>query len=223
MTDNGIGPAARVGDFPQQLDEIEIENHCARESFTWGPQATWLLAGLIWLFLLLIRDVPDVVKAVLPFALGASVLAGIALWHERRRRNRRIVLLLRGGQVGCYRGNAFQYNFAPAEMLLVPRDWFTGLMVVLKLLVAMVVAMVIVIVVMYDALKQGRPQHWQNLAFVIYAFGYALFGLVAVCRSSFQLLFFWIPDGKGKTNQPIHLHPREFLKLQERQSVAAVR
>jgi hypothetical protein len=221
MTDNGTGPAARDGDFPPQLDETEIENHCARESFTWGPQATWLLAGLIWVFLLLIRDVPDVVKAVLPFALGASVLAGIALWYELRRRKRRIVLLLRGGQVGCYRGNAFRYSFAPGEMSLVRRDWFNGLMVVLKILVPMLVTMVIVIVVMYDALKQGRPQHWQDLALFIYAFVYALFGFIAVYRSNFRLLFFWIPNGKGKTNQPIHLHPREFLKLQERQGAVA--
>jgi hypothetical protein len=222
MTDIGTGPPARVGDFPQQLDEIEIENHCARESFTWGPQATWLLAGLIWLFLLLIRDVPDVVKAVLPFALGAIVLAGVALWYEWRRRNRRIALLFRGSQIGCYRARMFQYSFARAEMVLVPRDWFSGLMVLLKLLGPMLVTMVIVVVVMYDALKQGTPQHWQDLAVFIYAFGYALFGFVAVYRSNFRLLFVWIPDGKGKTNQPVHLHPREFLKLQERRGVVIV-
>lgn len=222
MTDNRIGAAAGVGDFPPQLDETEIENQCARESFTLGPQATWLLAGLVWAFLLLIRDVPDVVKAVLPFASGAVVLVGFALWYELRRRRRRIALLLRGGQVGCYRGKMFQYSFAPEEMLLVRRDWFNGLMVILKLLVPLLLVMAIVLVVMYDALKQGRPQHWQDTALFIYAFLYALFGFIAVYRSSFRLLFFWIPNGKGKTNQPIHLHPQEFLKLQEQQGTVAM-
>jgi len=49
----------RTFDFPPQLDEAEIENRCARESFTWGPQALWLLCGLIWLFYLLVRDIPE--------------------------------------------------------------------------------------------------------------------------------------------------------------------
>src|SRR5260221_12546217 len=42
--------AVRAFDFPPQLDQAEIENRCARESFTWGPQGLWLLCGLIWLF-----------------------------------------------------------------------------------------------------------------------------------------------------------------------------
>jgi hypothetical protein len=39
-------PAIGTFDFSPQLDQAEIENRCARESFTWGPQALWLLCGL---------------------------------------------------------------------------------------------------------------------------------------------------------------------------------
>ena len=42
-------PSIHTFDFPPRLDQAEIENRCARESFTWGPQALWLLWGLIWL------------------------------------------------------------------------------------------------------------------------------------------------------------------------------
>jgi hypothetical protein len=84
-------PAVRRFDFPPQLDQAEIENRCARESFTWGPQALWLLCGLIWLF----------------------------------------------------------------------------------------------------------------------------FGFVAFWRSYFKLAFFWIPNGKGKTNRSLYLHPRELRKIEE--------
>jgi hypothetical protein len=29
------------------------------------------------------------------------------------------------------------------------------------------------------------------------------------------LAFFWIPNGKGKTNIPLYLHPRELRKIEE--------
>lgn len=207
---------ARDHDFPPQLDDSEIANRCARESFTWGPQAILWLAGLVWLFQLLIRDVPDVARNVLPFALGVTVLAGLAAWYEIRRHKKRRALFPRGDRIGCYRGNAFQYSFSHEEMLLVRKDFFDRMMIFLKLLVPMVLLMVIIAVVMYDGMKQERQQPWQDIAIFVYAMSYAFFGFIAIYRSNFRLLFFWIPNGKGKTNQPLHLHPRELARLTER-------
>ena len=210
-----LASAVNAGDFPSQLDQAELENRCARESFTWGPQAMWLLAGLILLFQLLVRDVPDVGKAVLPFSLCATVLAAFAAVYDLRRRKRRIALSPLGGRIGCYRGNLFQYSFAREEMVRVRTDFFSGMMIVLKLLVPMVLLMVIVAVVMYDGLKKSGPQPWQDVAVFIWAMLFAVFGFAAIYRSNFRLIFFWIPNGKGKSNQPVHLLPRELLKLDE--------
>ncbi len=68
-------PAVRTFDFPPQLDQAEIENRCARESFTWGPQALWLLCGLIWFFYLLVLDIPELARNTVLFGVGATVLA----------------------------------------------------------------------------------------------------------------------------------------------------
>lgn len=214
---------ARDHDFPPQLDDSEIANRCARESFTWGPQAWWWLTGLIWLFLFLIRDVPDVARKVLPFALGATVLAGLAVWYEMRKHKRRIALLPRGDRIGCYRANAFQYSFGREEMLLVRKDFFDRLMIVLKLLVPMVLLMVIIAVVIYDGIKQGRRQPGQDIAVFVYAMAYAIFGFIAIYRSNFRLLVFWIPNSEGETNQPLHLHPRELARLAERVGAVSIR
>jgi hypothetical protein len=59
-------------DFSPQLDQAEIENRCARESFNWGPQALWLLCGLIWLFYLLVRDIPELARNTVLFGVGAN-------------------------------------------------------------------------------------------------------------------------------------------------------
>src|SRR5260221_11890451 len=169
--------AVRAFDFPPQLDQAEIENRCARESFTWGPQARWLLCWLIWLFYLLVRDVPDVARNTLPFAVGATLLAALAVRYEIRRRKRQTVLYARGGRIGCYRGNVFQnqysfqyqYSFGREEMVRVRPDFFARLMVVLKLLVPMALLVVIVAVVLIDGLKASLKQSspapgWQDMA-----------------------------------------------------------
>lgn len=208
-------PAVRTFDFPPQLDQAEIENRCARESFTWGPQALWLLCGLVWLFYLLIRDVPEIARNTVLFGVGATVLAALAVWYEIRRRNRQVVLCPLRGRIGCYRGNRFQYSFLPAEMSRVRSDLFGRLIIVFKLLIPMFLLMVIVAVVMFDGLKQSGVPRLQDLAVFIYAMLFALFGFVAVWRSHFKLAFFWIPNGKGKTNAPLYLHPRELRKIED--------
>lgn len=208
-------PAIRTFDFPPQLDQAEIENRCAQESFTWGPQAVWLLCGLVWLFYLLVRDVPLVARNTVLFALGSTVLAALAVWYEIRRRKRRMVLCPLRGRIGCYRGNRFQYSFLPQEMMRVRPDFFGLFMIVFKLLIPMFLVMVIVTVVMYDGLKQVHQPRLQDMAVFVYAMLFALFGFVALFRSHLRLAFFWIPNGKGKTNMSLYLHPRELRKIEE--------
>lgn len=208
-------PAIRTFDFPPQLYWAEIENRCAQESFTWGPQAMWLLCGLIWLFYLLVRDIPEISRNTMLFGLAATVLAALAVWYEVRRRKRQVVLCPLRGRIGCYRGNRFQYSFLPEEMVRVGPDFFDRLLIVFKLLIPMFLVMVIVAVVMFDGLKQPRQPRLQDLAVFVYAMLFALFGFVALWRSHFQLAFFWIPNGRGKTNTLLYLHPRELRKIQE--------
>jgi hypothetical protein len=208
-------PAISTFDFSPRLDQAEIENRCARESFTWGPQAVWLLCGLIWLFYLVTRDVPELAWNTMFFGLGAAVLAVLAVWYEIQRRKRQAVLCPLRGRIGCYRGNHFQYSFLPEEMARVRSDFFGRLMIIFKLLIPMFLLMVIVAVLLFDGLKQTTQPRLQDLALFVYAMLFALFGFVAVWRSHFKLAFFWIPNGKGKTNTPLYLHPRELRKIEE--------
>jgi len=208
-------PAIRTFDFSPQLDQAEIENRCARESFTWGPQALWLLCGLIWLFCLVVRDVPELARNTMLFGAGATLLAALAVWYEIRRRKRQVVLCPLRGRIGCYRGNHFQYSFSPEEMIRVRSDFFGRLIIVFKLLIPMFLLMVIVAVVMFDGLKQPGVPRLQDVSVFVYAMLFALFGFVAVWRSHFKLAFFWIPNGKGKTNIPLSLHPRDLRKIEE--------
>jgi hypothetical protein len=210
---------ARAFDFPPQLEQAEIENRCARESFTWGPQALWLLCGLIWLFCLLVRDVPEVLRNVVPYGVGATLLGLLAVWYERRRRRRRRAFYPVGGRIGCYSGHLLQYSFGRGEMVRVRTDFVTRLMIVLKLLAPMLLLVVIVAVVLWDGLRQdgakqaGSPG-WQDMAVFVYLIFYAIFGFVALYRSHFRLAFFWIPNGKGKTNSGLYLKQGELKKLE---------
>jgi len=241
--------AVRSDDFPPQLDQAEIENRCARESFTWGPQALWLLCGLIWLFYMLVRDVPAVATNTLPFGVGATLLAALAVRYELRRRKRQTVLYALGGdrgvRIGCYRGNSFQnqysiqnqysfknqnsfqyqYSFGREEMVRVRQDFFARLMVVLKLLAPMALLAVIVAVLLIDgltaALKQSGPApRWQDMAVFVYAMLFAIFGFVAFYHSHFRLVFFWIPNGKGKTDRGLYLRPEELRKIEDGDGLA---
>jgi len=208
-------PAVRTFDFSPRLDQAEIENRCARESFTWGPQALWLLCGLIWLFYLLVRDIPELARNTVLFGVGAAVPAALAAWYDMRRRKRQAVLCPLRGRIGYYREGRFQYSFLPEEMVRVRPDFFGRLLIIFKLLIPMFLLMVIVAVVMFDGLKQARQPRLQDLALFVYAMLFALFGFVALWRSHLKLAFFWIPNGKGKTNTPLYLRPSELEKIQE--------
>jgi hypothetical protein len=175
----------------------------------------WLLCGLIWLFYLLVRDVPELARNTVLFGVGATLPGVLGVWYEIRRRKRQAVLCPLRGRIGCYRGNRFQYSFSPEEMVRVRQDFFGRLMIVFKLLIPMFLLMVIVAVLMFDGLKQASHPRFQDLALFIYAMLFTLFGFVAVWRSHFKLAFFWIPNGKGKTNTTLYLHPRELRKIEE--------
>lgn len=205
--------AVRDLDFPPQINQAEIESLGVRESFTWGPQAMWLLCGLIWIFYFLVRDIPEFARNTVLFGAGAALLAVMGVGYEIWRRKRQTVLYPRGRRIGVYQGNMYKYSFAPAQMLRVRLDWFGWIVVVFKLLVPMLLLMVIVGVVMFDGLKQPGPHSWQDVALFIYAMLFALFGFVAFYRSHIRLAFFWIPSGKGKTDRGLYLHPGELHKI----------
>jgi hypothetical protein len=206
----------RAFDFPLQINQAEIEYLGVRESFTWGPQALWLLCGLVWIFYFLVRDIPELARNTALFGAGATLLAGLGVAYEMRRRSRQTVLYPLGGRLGLYRGNMFMYSFVPAQMLRVRLDWFGWIVVVCKLLLPMLMIMVIIGVVMFDGLKQAGPHPWQDMALFIYAMFFALFGFVAFYRSHVRLAFFWIPNGKGKTDKGLYLHPGELHKIEDR-------
>jgi hypothetical protein len=209
-------PASRAFDFPLQINHAEIEYLGVSESFTWGPQALWLLCGLIWIFYFLVRDIPDLARNALLFAAGATLLAALGLGYELKRRDRQIFLYPLGGRIGLYWANMYKYSFSPAEMLRVRLDFFGWIVVVCKLLLSMLLVMVILGVVMFDGMKQSGPHPWQDLTLFIYAMLFALFGFVAFYRSHIRLALFWIPNGNGKTERLLYLHPRELHKIEQR-------
>ena len=216
----GTRSQVHAADFPPQLDHTEMETRCVRESFTWGPQAMWLLCGLIWFFYLLVRDIPELGRNTALIGMGATVLAALGVWYDMRRRKRQMVLYPLGGRIGCYRGNVFQYSFTPAEMVRVRQGFFERSMIVLKGLVPMLILIAIVGVVMLDGLRDPGPRRWQDVAIFIYAILFAIFGFVAIFRSNITLAFFWIPNGQGKADKPVHFRPSELRKLEARDGMA---
>lgn len=84
--------ASHAFDFPLQINQAEIESLGVRESFTWAPQALWLLCGFIWIFYALVRDIPQLARNTVLFNAGATLLAALGIGYEMRRRNRQTVL-----------------------------------------------------------------------------------------------------------------------------------
>ncbi len=207
----------RTLDFPPQLSRSQIEAFGVPESLTWGPQALWLLCGLIWNFWLLVRDIPELARNTALVGAGATLTAALAVAYQMRRRRRRTILYPTGERIGLYRGELFQYSFTQAEMLRVRLDFFGWIMVVAKLLLPMVMLMAIVGVVMWDGLKQpGPPAAWKDISLFVYLMLFALFGFTALYRSHIWLAHFWIPDANGRPNKELYLHPRELRKLEQR-------
>jgi hypothetical protein len=211
-------PGAWTGDFPPHLAETDIENSGAREVFTWGPQTVWLLCGLVWIFCYDVRDIPELARNTAWIGAAMTALSAVGVGYELRRHQRRIVLFGYRGRMGCYAGGLFQYSFVAEEMRRVRPDFFGWMLIVLKGLLPMLLLSDALGVVMYDGWKNASHVRLQELWLFIYAMLCPLFGFVAILRSNFFLVFFWIPNGKGKTDRPVHLRPRDLQKIYQASS-----
>jgi hypothetical protein len=202
-----------AADFPAQLDESEIEARGARQAFGWGPQCLWLLCGLIWLFVYIVRDVREVALSLSFIAIGVTFFSVIAWFYERKRRRQQIVLFPSGETIGCYRGGKFQYSFLRENMSPVRKDFFESAMLVIKVIIPLVaIAAVIVFGIVYSFVKEPQNLRVEDEVMMIYALFSTLFGLYAVVRSIFILRHYWIPNGKGKA-QSLYMERRELIKL----------
>lgn len=202
-----------VADFPLRLDESEIEAHGGRQAFGWGPQCLWLLCGLIWLFVYVVRDVREVAMSLSFIAIGITFFGVIAWFYERKRRRQQIVLFPSGETIGVYRGGKFQYSFPREHLSPVRKDFFESAMLVIKVIIPLVaIAAVIVFGIIYSFVKEPQNLRVEDEVLMIYALFFTLFGLYAVVRSTFILRHYWIPDGKGKA-QSLYMERRDFIRL----------
>ena len=199
--------------FPAVLDETEIELRGARQDFGWGPQCLWLICGLIWLFVYVVRDVREAATSVGLIGLGVTFFGVIAVVHDRRRRSRRIVLFPSGDLIACYRDGKFQYAFPRGHFNPVRKDWFERAMLLIKVIIPLtVIAAVLVFGIVYSLMKERQNIRLADAILMLYALFFALFGVYAVIRSTFILQSYWIPDGKGKA-ESLYLERRELQKL----------
>ncbi|HXO39553.1 MAG TPA: hypothetical protein VN872_13000 [Candidatus Acidoferrum sp.] len=205
-----------TSNFPPHLDEAGNENHIIREAFTWGPQSIWMLCGLVWLFYYYVRDIPQLARNTALIGTAMTALSAIAGAYELRRRRRRISLYPYHERVGCYSGGVFQHSFATEEMRRVRPGFYGWMVIVLKGLLPMLMVTVGLGAVMYDAWRKSTDGHLQDMWLFVYAMLCAIFGFVAILRSNLFLVFFWIPNGKGQTDCPLHLPARELQKLDDK-------
>jgi hypothetical protein len=197
-------------EFPAQLDS-QLEMRGAQESFSWGPQTLWFLSGLVELFLYVARDVKEYNRQITATIAAAAALLAILAWRYAARRQRRhIVLLPVSGWVGLYQGGVFQYSFSPSAMV---RNRISKIYA-FHMLFSMFLLVVIAFVLAWDSLR-GNPikGHLPEVAFSLYPLAFALFAFVAVLRSHFRMVWYWIPNGRGKTDKAIGFSRAENRKL----------
>jgi hypothetical protein len=207
--------ATHAADFPQHLDDV-LTSRSAVESFTWGPQTLALLAGLFWLFDYEVRDVPEIARNTAWIAAGVTLAALLGAFFAARRNRRRIALYPHQGRLALYRGGVFQYSFAPEAIVLVRKDFYLWGMLVLKLFVPTLILIALLVFVIYYAIvKTHNVTGFLDALVLTYLLGFAIFLLVAMIRSNVTLRFCWLPDEKGKPNQPAHFPAKELLKLEE--------
>jgi uncharacterized membrane protein YfcA len=202
-----------AADFPAQLDESEIETRGVRQAFGWGAQCLWLLCGLIWLFVYIVRDVREAAMSVSFIAIGVTFFSVIAWFYERKRRRQQIVLFPSGEIIGCYHGGKFQYSFPYEHLKPVRKDFFESALLVIKVIIPLgAVAAALVFGIIYSFVNETQKLRVEDEILMIYALFFTLFGLYAVVRSIFVLRHYWIPDGKGKA-QSLYMERRELIKL----------
>ena len=215
VTVKGMGSWSTIAaaDFPAQLDESEIEARGARQAFGWGPQCLWLLCGLIWLFVYVVRDVREAALSLSFIAIGLTFFGVIAWFYERKRRRQQIVLFPSGETIGCYRGGKFQYSFPGEHLSPVRKNFFESAMLVIKVIIPLsAIAAALVFGIIYGLVKQSQNLRAEDAILMIYGLFFTLFGLYAVLRSLFILKNYWIPDGKGKARS-LYMERRELIKL----------
>lgn len=202
-----------AADFPAQLDESEIEARGACQAFGWGPQCLWLLCGLIWVFVDVVRDIREVAWPLSFIGLGVTFFSMIAWSYERKRRRQQIVLFPLGEIIGFYRGGKFQYSFPRENMSPVRKDFFESAMLIIKVIIPLgAVAAALIFGIIYSLVKEPQKLRVEDGILMVYALFFTLFGLYAVVRSIFILRHYWIPDGKGKA-QSLYMERKELIKL----------
>lgn len=200
-------------DFPAQLDESEIDARGARQAFGWGPQCLWLLCGLIWVFVYVVREVREVALSLSFIGIGVTFFSVIAWFYERRRLRQQIVLFPSGEMIGCYCGGKFQYSFPREHLSPVRKDFFESAMLLIKVIVPLgAIAAALVFGIIYSFVKEPQKLRVGDEILMIYALFFTLFGLYAVVRSIFILRHYWIPDGRGKAKS-LYMERRELIKL----------
>lgn len=200
-----------LSEFPAQLDS-EMESYGVRESVAWGPQTLVLLSGLVLLYLFVVREAGLFWNWITTGIAGAmALLAALAVQYAVRRHARRIVLLPWSGQLGLYRGGVFQYSFGPAEML---RNPVSTLYTLHELLIMLAMIAIAGLFLWEGVVRNPAESPPADLALGIYPLFFAIFGLVAVVRSHVLMAWYWLPNGKGKTNVSIGLSRKENRKLQ---------
>jgi hypothetical protein len=101
-------------------------------------------------------------------------------------------------------------------MVLVRRDFYLWGMFVVKLfLPTLILIGLLVFVVYYAVVKTHNVTSLADVLVLAYLLGFAIFLFVAMIRSNVKLRFYWLPDEKGKANQPVHFSRKELLKLLE--------
>jgi len=204
------GSSRFQSEFPAQLDS-QLEIRGAQESFAWGPQTLLFLSGLVELFLFLTRDVKGYNREITATIAAVAALLAVFAWrYAARRQQRRIVLLPSFGRVGLYQGGVFQYSFAPSAMVRNNISKIYAYHVLFTMLMLMVIGGFLA----WEFIRGIRIEgHVLDLVFALYPLAFAVFGFAASYRSHFRMVWYWIPNGKGKTNKQIGFSREENRKL----------
>jgi hypothetical protein len=210
--------APRSPEFPVQLDP-GMDPHAIAETFTWGVQGLILLCGLVGMFLYMVRDAKLFPSGVLPVIVAAvGVLAVLGWGFAARRSSRRIVLFFLPGQVGVYSGGIFQYSFALAEM----KRYYSSLYTTLKMLIPMLLLAAILGFLVYETIVRSPGGATSDeKVLLVYCLLFAIFGFIAMFRSQVLMMWFFIPDGKGKTNKSVGFYRRELRRVAQLQAETA--
>jgi hypothetical protein len=113
--------------------------------------------------------------------------------------------------VGLYRGGTFQYSFRPSEIA----KYRLSLINTLQMLVPMLLLIGIAGFLIYETgVRQPGTGSLGDKVLFVYMLLFAVFAFVALFRSRLLIVWYWIPNGKGKVNKSIGFSRKENRKLQ---------